>query len=327
MVKTFRSVLALGAVAPLFAACNNPIGSAGASPSPPATSYTAVVDEASPSIVLIETQGGLGSGVVFDRSGDVVTNDHVIAGAQQMRVTTWSGKQYPATLVAGYAASDIAVIKASTTTLPPAHWADSSKLQVGEVVLAMGNPLGFQSSVTEGIVSALGRTVMAPDGFVLTNLVQTSAAINPGNSGGGLVDLQGRVVGVPTLGAVNPAMGSSAPGIGFALPSNTVIDYANQLIKNGRVVNTHTAYLGVQVGDVSPPGVIVLDIVSGSPAESAGIQTGDIIRAVNGHPIGNSADLASALSRLSPGSMATLTVSRDGHTQSIQVTLGTQPAQ
>jgi S1-C subfamily serine protease len=169
--------------------------------------------------------------------------------------------------------------------------------------------------------------VTEPGGEVLTNLVQTSAAINPGNSGGGLVDLQGRVVRVPTLGAVNPAMGSSAQGIGFALPSNTVTDYASQLIKNGRVVDTHQAYLGVQVGDVSPSGVVVLDIPQGSPAQTAGVQTGDIITAVNGHPIGNSADLAAQLSSLSPGSTASLTISRGGQKMNIKVTLGTQPAQ
>jgi S1-C subfamily serine protease len=122
-------------------------------------------------------------------------------------------------------------------------------------------------------------------------------------------------------------MGSTAAGIGFALPSNTVTDYASQLIKNGQVLNTHLAYLGVQVGDVSPSGVIVLAITPGSPAEAAGIQTGDIIRAVNGHPVGNSENFAAILANLSPGSAATLIVNRDGQTQTIKVTLGTQPAQ
>jgi S1-C subfamily serine protease len=191
----------------------------------------------------------------------------------------------------------------------------------------MGNPLGFQSSVTEGIVSGLGRTVSEPGGEVLTDVVQTSAAINPGNSGGGLVNLQDQIIGMPTLAAVDPQVGSAAPGIGFALSSNTVQDYSNQIIKYGKVVNTHRAYLGVQVGDVqSPPGVVVLAVMPGGPAAQAGIQPGDIITSVNGTAVTSSAALSQVLANLSPGAVATVTVNRNGQSMSFKVTLGTLPA-
>jgi putative serine protease PepD len=162
---------------------------------------------------------------------------------------------------------------------------------------------------------------------VLTDVVQTSAAINPGNSGGGLISLQNQVVGMPTLAAVDPQVGSAAPGIGFALSSNTVQEFAGQIIKNGKVVNTHRAFLGVQVGDVqSPPGVVVLAVVAGGPAAQGGVQVGDLITAINGKPVTDSATLSQQLSNLAPGSDATLTVNRNGQSTSIKVTLGTLPA-
>lgn len=338
--KTFALAAAVLASVASIAGCNNPVASnsPGSSPSATAgsastsatgtTSYTGVVDAVSPSIVLIQTSEGLGSGVIYDGSGDIVTNAHVVGDATQFMVTTSNGKQFQATLVGSYPPSDVAVIKATNPSgLNPAKWADSSQLQVGQVVLAMGNPLGFQSSVTEGIISGLGRTVSEPGGAVLTNVVQTSAAINPGNSGGGLVNLQDQVVGMPTLAAVDPQVGSAAPGIGFALSSNTVQDYANQIIKNGKVVDTRRAYLGVQVGDVqNPSGVVVLAVLPNGPAAQGGVQTGDVITAVNGKPVTNSAALAEVLANLSPGSEASLTVTRNGQNMSLKVILGTLPA-
>jgi S1-C subfamily serine protease len=327
----------------LAAACSGPVGSA-ASPTPTggvagatATSSESapggaeqgiptVVKNVSPSIVLIEASGGLGSGVVFDSLGDIVTNAHVTGTSTQFKVTASDGKQYDATLVGSFTPSDVAVIKTSGASLKAAKWGDSTKLVVGQTVLAMGNPLGLQSSVTNGIVSALGRTVPEPDGAVLTNLIQTSAAINPGNSGGGLVNLGSEVVGVPTLGAVDPNIGSAAPGIGFALPSNTVVDYANQIVKNGKVINTHRAYLGVQVGNLSTGnGVVVLALVPGGPADAAGVKEGDIITAINGHAVPDATTLSVQLGTLAPGSTAMLTVIRGGQTMTIHVTLGTLP--
>jgi putative serine protease PepD len=242
-------LVALSAV--LMLACNGPQLSASSSPSAGSSassnpsalnantgSYQPVVDAVANSIVLIESSGGLGSGVVFDSNGDIVTNAHVLGSATTFRVTTAEGKMYSATLVGAYVPSDVAVIRTSGASLRPAQWDNSNSLQVGQVVLAMGNPLGLQSSVTQGIVSAVGRTVTEPGGSVIPNMIQTSAAINPGNSGGGLVSLDSHVIGMPTLGAIDPQLGSAVPGIGFALSSNTVTDFAQQIIKNGKVVNT-----------------------------------------------------------------------------------------
>jgi S1-C subfamily serine protease len=193
--------------------------------------FVQVVKQVSPSVVLIQTSQGLGSGIVFDASGNVVTNAHVVEGASSFQVTLADGKQYPARLVGSFAADDLAVLHIDASGLHPAAFADSSKLQVGDVALAIGNPLGLQSSVTEGIVSALGRTVNEDNGVALPNVIQTSAPINPGNSGGALVDLQGQVIGIPSLAATDPQLGGgAAAGIGFAIPGNTVRDIAAQLI-------------------------------------------------------------------------------------------------
>ncbi|HET7338910.1 MAG TPA: trypsin-like peptidase domain-containing protein [Candidatus Dormibacteraeota bacterium] len=334
-MNLLRALALMGAAAVMM--CSAPVaGTSSTTPAPSASptaaaahgaqDFTTVVRNVAPSIVLIESSSGLGSGVVYDQSGDIVTNAHVAGTSGTFTVTTADGKRYSATLLGAYQPSDVAVIKVAASGLKPATFGDSSKLEVGEQVLAMGNPLGYQSSVTDGIVSGLGRTVSEPDGAVLTNVVQTSAAINPGNSGGGLVNLESQVVGVPTLVAVDPQIGGAAPGIGFALPSNTVTDYANQIIKNGKVVNTNRAYLGVQVGDVTSGGAIVLKLAPGAPAESAGVHVGDIITAVNGHAVANASALQAAIANMSPGSAASLTIDRNGQTVTVDVTLGTLPA-
>ncbi len=195
------------------------------------SAYVAVVRRILPSVVQIETSHGLGSGIVYDAQGDIVTNNHVIAGATSVAVTTSTGKKYQGTLVGTFAPDDLAVIHVNNATLTPASFADSSKLEVGDIVMAVGNPLGLQSSVTAGITSATGRTVSEDNGVVLPDTIQTSAEINPGNSGGALVDLNASVVGIPTLGAVDQQLGGSAPGIGFAIPSNMVTSIASQLVR------------------------------------------------------------------------------------------------
>jgi putative serine protease PepD len=181
-----------------------------------------VVKGVSPSVVQIETPQALGSGVVLDARGDIVTNAHVVGNATRFVVTLASGDSHRATAVGRDAANDLAVIRITGARPRPATFADSSQVEVGDLVLALGNPLGLRSSVTEGIVSAVGRSVPEGDGATLSSAIQTSAAINPGNSGGALVDLSGRVIGIPTLAALDPQMGASeAPGIGFAIDSNT----------------------------------------------------------------------------------------------------------
>jgi len=193
--------------------------------------FVEVVREASPKVVQIQSRVDLGSGVVFDTRGHIVTNMHVVQGARRFVVTLAGGERHPATLVGSDRSHDLAVVQLDGATPRPATFADSSRLRVGDLVLAIGNPLGLRSSVTQGIVSSLRRTISESDTVRLSPVIQTSAAINPGNSGGALVDLSGRVVGIPTLTVVSPDLGGErAAGIGFAIPSAVVTQVATRLI-------------------------------------------------------------------------------------------------
>jgi putative serine protease PepD len=291
--------------------------------------FVKVVKQVGPSVVLIQTSQGLGSGIVLDANGDgdVVTNDHVVQGASGFQVTLADGKQSQAQLVGTFPADDLAVLHVDAAGLHPAAFADSSSLQVGDVALAIGNPLGLQSSVTEGIVSALGRTVNEDNGVALPDVIQTSAAINPGNSGGALVDLQGQVIGIPTLAATDPQLGgSAAPGIGFAIPSNTVRDIAAQLISQGKVTNSHRAWLGVEVAATTSGGLLVAKVVSGGPAVKAGIRAGELITAVQGTATPDPATLADVLAGLRPGqTVRVAVVGPGGAHRTVRVTLGQFP--
>jgi putative serine protease PepD len=287
-----------------------------------------VVQSVSPSVVQIEDHDGLGSGVVLDAGGDIVTNNHVVTGAKSFMVTTSSGNRYSAKLVGSFPADDLAVIKVSGAHLKPATFADSSKLQVGDLAIAIGNPLGLQSSVTEGIVSAFRQAVQEGGGNVtLPSVIQTSAAINPGNSGGALVDIEGRVIGIPTLAATDPQLGGgSAPGIGFAIPSNLVKDIAGQIVARGKVVNSHRAFLGIRVGDTSGNGVIVGSVTTGGAAANAGIRVGDVIVSVNGTPTPTTGALSAILAELKPGRRIPIVVKHQSGTRTtLHVTLGTYP--
>jgi S1-C subfamily serine protease len=197
--------------------------------------YIRVVKVVSPQVVQIQGKRGLGSGVVFDNQSNIVTNAHVVAQESQFVVTLSGGAQHPATLVGTDPAHDLAVVRVSGATPAPASFANSSNIQVGDLVLAIGNPLGLRSSVTDGIVSSLNRSVSEGNGVTLSQAIQTTAAINPGNSGGALVDLTGSVIGIPTLAALDPQLGGGqASGIGFAIPSNTVKQVATRLIGPGQ---------------------------------------------------------------------------------------------
>ncbi len=193
--------------------------------------FTDVIRRVSPQVVQIQTSKGLGSGVVYDGQGAIVTNAHVVGSAQRFLVTLHGGERHEATLVGTDPRNDLAVIRLSGATPTAATFADSAGVQSGDIVFAIGNPLALQSSVTQGIVSSINRSVGEGDGVTLKNAIQTSAEINPGNSGGALVDLSGRVVGIPTLTALDPELGNSqAPGIGFAIGSDTVRRVADGLI-------------------------------------------------------------------------------------------------
>jgi S1-C subfamily serine protease len=285
----------------------------------------AVIKQVTPSVVVIQTDSGLGSGVIYNAAGDIVTNAHVVGTSTTFQVTLSNGKTYNGTLVGSYAPDDIAVIKITAPGLTPAVFGDSSQLSVGDFVLAMGNPLGLQSSVTEGIVSALDRQVSEPTGNTLPDVIQTSAAINPGNSGGALVDLEGQVVGIPTLAATDPQLGGSAPGIGFAISSNRAKVIADQLIASGHVTNSGRAYLGVEIMDTST-GVGVYSIVSGGPAATAGIKAGDLILSINGQATPDTATLSGIMATLKPGAVVTVVVQHsDGIKATLSVTLGQLP--
>jgi putative serine protease PepD len=199
------------------------------------TQFVDVVDRVSPQVVQIQTSAGLGSGIVFDGGSDVVTNAHVAGNARRFVVTLSDGSRHSGVLVGSDRGNDLAVIHVSGAVPAPATFADSSGVRAGDLVFAIGNPLGLQSSVTQGIVSSLNRSVSEGDGVNLSDVVQTSAEINPGNSGGALVDLSGQVIGIPTLAAVDPEFGGAqAPGIGFAIQSNTVERVATRLISGAQ---------------------------------------------------------------------------------------------
>jgi len=289
--------------------------------------FIAVIKQTQPQVVQIQTDSGLGSGVIFDAKGNIVTNAHVISGATQLTVTLADGRRFEARLVGAYVPDDLAVVDiGSGHGISPARFADSSKLAVGEIVLAEGNPLGLQSSVTDGIISALGRNVSEGQGVVLPSAIQTSAPINPGNSGGALIDMNGRVVGIPTLAAGNSQTGGVAAGIGFAIPSNTVTDIAGQIIRHGRVVNSHRAAIGASIASSTQPGALIVTVEPGGAASDAGISAGDLIEKLDGSPIADASALGEALAAHRPGEKITLTILRpDGTTTSTSLTLGQLP--
>jgi putative serine protease PepD len=288
---------------------------------------TAVVRKLSPSVVQIQTPSGLGSGVVFDSNGDIVTNNHVVGSGGGPLTVTAGAHSYGASLVGRFAPDDLAVVHVSGAHLSPAAFADSSKLDVGDFAIAIGNPLGLRSSVTDGIVSAFRQGVSEGNGVALPSMIQTSAAINPGNSGGALADLQGRVIGIPTLAATDPELGgTAAPGIGFAIPSSLVKDIATQIIRFGHVVNSHRAFLGVQIGDTNGEGVLVQGVTRGGPAAKAGLQVGDVVTSVNGKPTATVDDLTSVVSELKPGTTVALgVVTQRGAHKTLHLRLGEFP--
>jgi S1-C subfamily serine protease len=295
--------------------------------------YEQVVARVLPSVVQISTSEGSGSGVVYDTKGDIVTNAHVVGSATTVRVSPASGgKPLPADVVGVFAPDDLAVIKVASGggSLHPASFGRSASVRVGEIVLAMGNPLGLTGTVTDGIVSAAGRTVSEGQGSsaVLISAIQTSAAINPGNSGGALVNLAGQVIGIPTLAATSPQLGGAAAGIGFAIPSDTVTSIAGQLIATGKVTNSGRASLGITaqtVADASgqPAGVGIAGVTPGGAAAKAGIQAGDIITGLAGQPVPSVAALQSVLAAHKPGDQVQARVVRDGTGSTVPLTLGT----
>ncbi|MER7930648.1 trypsin-like peptidase domain-containing protein [Streptomyces sp. NPDC096057] len=300
--------------------------------------YLKVIKEVLPSVVQIQASRDLGSGIVYDGQGHIVTNAHVVGNEKTFKVTTANSEDVlTARLVYSYPEQDLAVVKLDKVPagLKAATFADSSKVEVGQIVLAMGSPLGLSSSVTQGIVSATGRTVSEGSsgggtGATIANMVQTSAAINPGNSGGALVNLNGQVIGIPTLAATDPDLGgSAAPGIGFAIPSSMVKTVADQIVKDGKVTDSGRAALGITGrtvvdADYRAAGVAVVDVKSGGAADQAGIRPGDIITKLGDTGITTITSLSEALAADKPGQKTTVTYTRNGASKKADVTLGEQ---
>ncbi|NAZ83979.1 PDZ domain-containing protein [Kineococcus sp. R8] len=329
------------------------------------TNWQSVVDAVSPSVVSVTVTSqageGEGSGIVYDTSGRIVTNNHVVAAAgagATITVTLSDGREYGATVVGTDPATDLAVIQLQNgpSNLTPATFANSDDVVPGQSVMALGNPLGLAGSVTTGIVSAVNRPVLtqqeAPEQApsspfgggqspttgetAATNAIQTDAAINPGNSGGALVDSSGRVIGInssiASLGSSSSQAQSGSIGLGFAIPSNEVKLIADQLVKSGTAQH---AWLGVSlaqqpatvtVDGAGRTGAQVADVTAGTPAASAGVRAGDVVTAVDGVPVTGFDSLTATIRGKAVGSEVALTVVRDGNAVTLNATLTARPA-
>ncbi|MEV3931842.1 trypsin-like peptidase domain-containing protein [Streptomyces sp. NPDC053728] len=298
--------------------------------------YRTVIKDVLPSVVQVGAGDGLGSGIVYDDKGHIVTNAHVVGDEKTFDVSVATGeKVLKASLVSAYPEQDLAVIKLDDAPdgLRAAEFGDTDEVEVGQIVLAMGSPLGLSSSVTQGIVSAVGRTVSESrsgggTGATLADMVQTSAAINPGNSGGALVNLDSEVIGIPTLAATDPQLGdSAAPGIGFAIPVSMVRTVADQIIESGKVTDSGRAALDITgrtvVDDAyKPAGVAIVSTKKGGAAEKAGLRAGDIVTRVGDTRVTTITSLSEALAGDKPGEKVRVTYTRGGASKTAEVTLG-----
>jgi putative serine protease PepD len=279
------------------------------------------VDSTSTSPFGAQSQRAQGSGWVYDPSGHIVTNQHVVDGAQSISVRFWNGAAYRATLVGTDPSTDLAVVKVSApaSVLHPIQLGNSASLQVGQPVVAIGSPFGLEDTVTAGIVSALHREMTAPNSFTIPDSIQTDAAINHGNSGGPLLDLNARVIGV---NAQIESDSGGNDGVGFAIPANTIRTIVTQLVGGGAVKH---AYLGVSIA-TAENGVRLNEVRAGTPAERAGLEEGDIVTSVGGSRVRTASDLSTAIDARKPGDRVSLTYTRDGQSHSVTVTLGERPS-
>lgn len=303
--------------------------------------YTSAVEKAAASTVSVRTSSGpmcspyghypmrgIGSGVVFDKVGHVLTNQHVVLDAKHILVTLSNGRVAGGSVVGSDHETDIAVLKIDDEGLVPAEFGDSGTLKVGQPILAIGNPLGLSGgpTVTSGVVSSLHRSLHGSNGDGL-QVIQTDAAINPGNSGGPLVDLQGRVV------AIAAAQIPMAEGIGFAIPSNLAKETAMEIIEHGSVRRPWLGIVGYELnrrvayfyGLSTSRGVFVTELAPGGPADSSGVHVGDILVSIAGKMVSGMEDLLSILRTKKIGESTELEVERHGQTKRIQLALGTRP--
>jgi S1-C subfamily serine protease len=336
---------------------SDPIGSATSRSVASSNDFAGAIDAVRPATVHITNQqvtfsqtnqpfavpAGVGTGVIYKREGYILTNDHVIAGAQALLVSLADGRTFDARLVGRDPRTDLAVLKIEASDLPTARLGDSNKLAIGDWNIAIGHALGLPGgpTVTVGVVSALDRSAQEPPpqggnepGPVLFGLIQTDASINPGNSGGPLANIAGEVIGINTLVAGQAAEGIQAQGIGFAIAINTAKEIAAELEQKGRIEH---AYLGVSYIPLTPAiaaqlgvnveqGAAVMAVAPGSPAAQAGITRGDVITEVDGTDVKSESDLTRLIDAKEPGDKVTLTVVRGNDTREIEVTLGTAPS-
>lgn len=276
----------------------------------------------------VPRQQGIGSGVIATKDGYILTNNHVVDGADEVKVALNDGREFNAKVIGRDPKSDVAVIKIDAKDLPAITMADSDKVEVGDVVLAVGNPFGIGQTVTTGIVSATGRG--GAIGLDYEDFIQTDAAINPGNSGGALVDAEGRLIGINT--AILSRSGGNQ-GIGFAIPANLARDVMESLVKDGHVTR---GYLGVMIQDITPElasqfklkqnsGALVGDVTPKSPAEKAGLKSGDIITEFNGKKVTDSRHLKLEVARTHPGDSVSVKVLRDGSAKNFEVAVKELP--
>jgi serine protease Do len=331
----------------------------------PAGTVAAVAQSVGPAVVSVRTDQGLGSGVIYDPSGLILTNAHVVASAQSITIGLVDGRHFTGKVVGSDTGFDVAVIKIDGSNLPTATLGTTSNLQVGDAVVAIGNPFGFDHTLTTGVVSALNRPVSEGQGSYNQPMVQTDAAINPGNSGGPLLDINGQVMGITTL--VAAPQGIPAQGLGFAVPVDTARRIADQLVQSGKVTHSGMPFLGVSLGDINRPdatpgfpgqppvpgfgipgrrgngngaqpsptqpqipsgvdhGALVGDVQSGSAAAQAGLQASDVITNFDNFDIYNPDELLQRLVLHKPGDQVGLTVIRAGQSTNLTVTIGEAP--
>ena len=273
-------------------------------------------------------RGGMGSGVIISDDGYVITNNHVVEGAKEVQVTLPDKREFTGKIVGTDPKTDLAVVKIDAKNLPFVPWGDSARLQVGEYVLAVGNPFGLNSTVTLGIVSALGRGRMGITQY--EDFIQTDAAINPGNSGGALVNTKGELIGINT--AIFSQTGGYQ-GVGFAVPTSMAKPVFESLMKNGKVVR---GYMGVAIQDLSPDlaksfglkqanGALISDVTADGPADEAGIKQGDVVLEYQGERVEDPAALQRMVTRTAVGTKATVKVLRDGHEKELTLKIAEQP--
>jgi putative serine protease PepD len=290
------------------------------------TRINAIYDAVSAGVVQVRTGTGSGTGFVIDGDGTIVTNAHVVGGADQVQVRFDDrGDGVRATVAGVDASSDLAVLHVDPGGSPPLRplaLADSDKVRVGDSAIAIGYPLGLDRTATAGIISGLGRQIQAPNGFSIDNVIQTDAPINPGNSGGPLLDARGRVVGINSQIATAGSQGNV--GIGFAVPSNTVREVVPKL-KSGQTIRR--PYLGISTGPaLGGHGALVGSVEPGGPGERAGLRRGDVITAIGGKSVVVPDDVTTALDGHQPGEHVSVQVRRGGQQQTVDVQLGTRPA-